>query len=234
VTEGLWARAWARLSPRGPDPARPPDRVALTALLTVALVLIAQRYFGEQPYYRALRPDGSEWGALVWWSGAKILGFAVVPLLVAGLLRVPARELGLGLGESARHWKIYAALYLLVLPLVIALARTPAFVETYPFYRGPRQLEWELVYGATFVALELFFRGFILFALHRAIGAYALFVMMVPYVMIHFGKPLPEALGAVAAGLVLGAMALTTRSIWGGVAVHLAVAWTMDLLALAK
>jgi membrane protease YdiL (CAAX protease family) len=50
--------------------------------------------------------------------------------------------------------------------------------------------------------------------------------------MVHFGKPLPEVLGAVVAGLVLGAMALRTRSIWGGVAVHLGVAWTMDLLAL--
>jgi membrane protease YdiL (CAAX protease family) len=230
----LIAQLWGRLSSGGPEPSRPPDRAAVVALLTVPLVLLAQRYFGEQPYYRGLHPDGSEWGALVWWSSAKILGFAVVPLLVALWLRVPFAELGLGLGDTARHFKIYLALYLMVLPLVVLVSSTPAFVETYPFYRGPRQLEWELLYGATFVSLELFFRGFILFALRRAIGAYALFVMMVPYVMIHFGKPLPEALGAVAAGLVLGAMALITRSIWGGVAVHLAVAWTMDFLALYK
>src|SRR5262249_40413394 len=107
-----------------------------------------------------------------------------------------------------------------------------AFRATYPFYRGPHQLQWELWYGATFVSLEFFFRGFALFTLDRVMGRLAVFVMVVPYTMIHFGKPLPEVLGAVAAGLVLGHLALGTRWVWGGVAVHLGVAWTMDLLAL--
>ena len=34
---------------------------------------------------------------------------------------------------------------------------------------------------APLLALEFFFRGFLLFALKRAVGAYAIFVMIVPY-----------------------------------------------------
>jgi membrane protease YdiL (CAAX protease family) len=56
--------------------------------------------------------------------------------------------------------------------------------------------------------------------------------MIVPYCMIHYGKPLPETLGAIVAGLVLGTLALRTRSIWGGVLIHIGVALTMDMLAL--
>jgi membrane protease YdiL (CAAX protease family) len=81
--------------------------------------------------------------------------------------------------------------------------------------------------------LEFFFRGFLLFALARYLGPLAIFVMIVPYAMIHFGKPLAECLGSILAGIALGTVALRTASIYGGVAVHCAVAWSMDLFALA-
>ena len=51
-----------------------------------------------------------------------------------------------------------------------------------------------------------------------------MFVAVVPYCMIHFQKPLPEALGAIVAGVVLGALSLRTGSVLGGAAVHVAVA----------
>jgi membrane protease YdiL (CAAX protease family) len=50
--------------------------------------------------------------------------------------------------------------------------------------------------------------------------------------MIHYGKPLPETLGAIGAGVILGTLAMRTRSIWGGVLIHIGVAITMDMLAL--
>ena len=56
--------------------------------------------------------------------------------------------------------------------------------------------------------------------------------MMVPYCMIHFGKPMPETLAAIAAGIILGFMSLKTRSVWMGAALHVSVALSMDLCAL--
>lgn len=63
-------------------------------------------------------------------------------------------------------------------------------------------------------------------------GSTAIFVMVVPYTMIHFTKPFPETLGAIVAGIVLGTLALRTRSIFGGVAIHTAAGWSMDFFAL--
>jgi membrane protease YdiL (CAAX protease family) len=51
--------------------------------------------------------------------------------------------------------------------------------------------------------------------------------------MIHYGKPMPETFGAILAGLLLGTLAMRTRSIWGGVLIHIGVATTMDVMALA-
>jgi membrane protease YdiL (CAAX protease family) len=58
--------------------------------------------------------------------------------------------------------------------------------------------------------------------------------MVVPYCMIHFGKPFLEALAAIAAGIVLGTLALKTRSIWCGVLIHVSVAISMDVAALVQ
>ena len=68
----------------------------------------------------------------------------------------------------------------------------------------------------------------------RTKGANAVFVMCVPYLMIHFAKPWPEATGAILFGLFLGILALRSRSIWGGAAVHMSVALSMDMLALMQ
>jgi membrane protease YdiL (CAAX protease family) len=177
-------------------------------------------------------------GYLYWWAGVRIAGYVVVPMIaLACWPGQRIRDYHLSGRGFFRHLVIYVALFLLVLPLVIIASRTHQFRETYPFYRNANHsygdlFAWEAVYAAQFMALEFFFRGFLLQGLRRAIGGNAVFVMLVPYCMIHFGKPLPETLGAIGAGLILGTLAMRTKSIWGGVLIHLGVAMTMDLLAL--
>lgn len=221
------------------DELRRLDRRAIGAIFLVAVVLALEEYYGDQPFFRTLFPDlDSEGWGLVWWAGAKLLGFFVLPIFVIALWRDRPSEYGLRLGSTRAHWRAYVVCYLVVLPLVIGASFTSEFQATYPFLReapsASALLGWELLYGSTLVALEFFFRGWALFSVERAIGAYAPFVLAVPYAMIHFGKPIAEVLGAIVAGVVLGWLARVTRSIWGGVAVHLAVAWTMDLLAILQ
>ena len=83
-----------------------------------------------------------------------------------------------------------------------------------------------------FVAVEFFFRGFMLFRLERYAGYHAVALMVIPYALIHLHKPFPEAVGAIVAGIVLGFLALRTRSIWPGVIVHCGVALSMDVFAM--
>jgi membrane protease YdiL (CAAX protease family) len=71
-------------------------------------------------------------------------------------------------------------------------------------------------------------------ALRPAMGVNSIFVMCVPYTMIHFQKLPLEATGAIFFGLFLGILALRSRSIWGGVLVHAGVAVSMDVAALLR
>jgi len=58
--------------------------------------------------------------------------------------------------------------------------------------------------------------------------------MNIPYVMIHFGKPAAETIGSIIAGIALGTLSLRTRSIFGGVIVHITIAYGMDIMALIQ
>jgi membrane protease YdiL (CAAX protease family) len=186
-------------------------------------------------------------GEYVYWVGFRVVFFFVLPaLFIVWLPGERLREYGLSFKGFFKHLPIYGILFLIVLPAVIAVSFTDSFASHYPFYKPwqnllhPRGLFWhdfliwEVLYMLQFFSLEFFFRGFMLHALKRSLGAYAVFVMAVPYCMIHFGKPMPETLGAVAAGVVLGTLALRTGSIWAGVMIHVSVAWTMDWLALIQ
>jgi len=175
-----------------------------------------------------------------WWVACILVGYVALPALVMSLLpgkRV--RDCHLGWRGFAQHYWIYAGLYGAVLPLIWLVAQTPSFYTFYPMYPQAGRswsdlLMWEGMYAGQFIALEFFFRGFLVGGLSKHIGALAVPVSVMPYMMIHFSKPLPEAAASVVAGLVLGWLAWKTKSIWGGVCVHCAVAATMDLLALAQ
>ncbi len=227
---------------RDPADAGRSDLQVLVILVTVAASLTLQEYLGGHDSYEQLFPaDGSRYWELrsfAWWSGWRVFGYVVIPMIVLACLSGQRiRDYHVSLRGLFHHLWIYAALFALVLPAVIFASTTAAFRETYPFYRIANRSYtdltlWELLYAAQFLSLEFFFRGFLLHGLRRALGANAIFVMLVPYCMIHYGKPLPETLGAIGAGLILGTLAMRTRSIWGGVLIHVGVATTMDVLAL--
>jgi membrane protease YdiL (CAAX protease family) len=214
----------------------------LIVLITVAAALTVQEYLGgHDTYERLFRRDGTRYWELrgyAWWSGWRLVGYVIVPMLVLACLpgkRI--RDYHLSPRGFFKHLWVYVALFAAVLPFVLVASTTTAFRHTYPFYRLANRsvldlVMWEALYALQFLSLEFFFRGFILHGLRRALGANAIFVMLVPYCMIHYGKPLPETLGAIGAGVILGTLAMRTRSIWGGVLIHVGVATTMDVLAL--
>ena len=55
-----------------------------------------------------------------------------------------------------------------------------------------------------FIGVEVFFRGFLVLGLAPRMGVMAVYVSVIPYVMIHFAKPMLETLGAIVAAIALG------------------------------
>jgi len=240
------------------------DWKVMTVLVVTAISLTLQEYLGASNHadrvprwlqflgLHELSSTSLQWlqhpanGPLVrlgYWSLACLTCYFVLPALaVRFVFRQRLRDFGIALTrDSLRHWWLYAIM-LVGMAVVVSLASlSPEFQAAYPLYRESRYLPlwpyyacWVAIYGLQFFAIEFFFRGFIVHGLKQRFGVYGIFVMMVPYCMIHFQKPMLESFAAIIAGIALGFLSLTTRSIWLGTLLHVSVGVGMDLAALYR
>ena len=229
------------------------DRGTLVVLMASAVLLLVFFYWGRPIFYFTSGLSGyvadlaygplEEFpgvGAYLWWGMTSMIFRVGIPLiLIVWVLKKSPREFGFRLEGIAAHLPIYGLMYLVMLPVLIWVSSFDSFLNYYPFYSravegGAGFWLYELGYGLQFVGVEAFFRGFMTFGLLPRFGALSVVVMTVPYTMIHFAKPMPEAFAAIIAGLVLGTMAVRSRSFVPGIFLHVAVAITMDLLVLAR
>ncbi len=223
------------------------------AMALGAAVLTFLRYYGTTDGFldwaHGQAETDAEWAAILnsdeaalyakmWWAGWRMIGYVVVPALFIRLvMKESVVSYGLSLKGTREHAWIYGLGFSIVVIAVFAVSFEQSFQNKYPMYEHAGRswkdlLIWELMYAAQFFALEFFFRGYWLKVCERVMGGHAVTCMVVPYCMIHFGKPWPETIGAIFAGLLLGTLVLRYRSIWAGVVVHVSVAVSMDVLSL--
>ncbi len=177
---------------------------------------------------------------IIWASKCFVFYFVVPSLVMKWILGDHWQDYGFKLKGSLKSWQLYLAMFLFMLPVIYICSQTPNFREHYPFYRiqpweslYPNLFIWEFFYFLQFLGLEFFFRGFMVHGLKKRFGIHSILFMLIPYCMIHFGKPFPECIGSIFAGLILGYLSFRNNSVMLGVAIHYAVALSMDLLALS-
>jgi len=147
-----------------------------------------------------------------------------------------------GLSDRNFKWKPYLLLLSFALPLIVFAASQDDFLDTYPKVKTIEfvaqhtnsplySILFELAYGLDFFTIELFFRGFLVLCFIQFVGKDAILPMAVFYCTIHFGKPLGECITSYFGGILLGIITYHTRSIYGGLVVHLGIAWMMELVS---
>jgi membrane protease YdiL (CAAX protease family) len=220
-------------------PAAPRDRVELdllglrvpalaTAFLLVAVVLLMlDRNYDVLPRFgpidpRSLRNQGIE----------RAIAFGLMPLGVLLALREDPRRYGLGRGDVRRAVALGGLATAVTIPVIVLVAGVPAIRDWY----GPSTTTVPgvaLTNALDLVPTEFLLRGFVLFALLRAVGPFGVVVALVPFVMIHIGKPDVEALSTLAGGLVFGWLNWRTGSIWASGFYHVAIQTTVIVAAAA-
>ena len=233
------------------------DKKVLFILFVVILSLVFIQYFGDFQFFISFLVDIKLDGLansisslqdyfpndrlfyLTYWVVTLVAFYLIIPLFIIKLFfKDKLSNYGLSPKDFFKNYKIYVAFFLFMVPLIFLFSKTQVFQHKYPFYSPfgenlwPNFIIWQCLYFIQFFSLEFFFRGFMLHGIKKRFGFYSIFIMMIPYCMIHFQKPMPETIGAIFAGIILGALSLKSRSIWLGVAIHYSVAITMDLAAL--
>lgn len=137
-----------------------------------------------------------------------------------------------------KNVKPYLTMLLIMIPLIALASTQNDFLQMYPKAKfvDPLNLPskrwyyiiYELCYGFDFISIEFFFRGFLILSLAKICGTHCVIPVACFYCTIHFGKPMGEAISSFWGGLLLGIISYNTKSIWGGLIVHLGIAWLME------
>ena len=177
-------------------------------------------------------------------NATRLLALAL-PLLLLRHTLDRGRDDLYGLTRTGFEAKPYAWMLALMAVPIAPAAFLPSLHQPYPVYRPcwPAQapgvsvcLTWpfhEFTYALRFVSVEFFFRGFLVLGLARYLGRDAIVPQVILYAIWHFGKPMPEAVGSVFGGWILAVLALETRSIFGGILIHMGIALLMNVAAVA-
>ena len=154
-----------------------------------------------------------------------------------------------GLRFSKVDFRFYGLLLLLMIPVLYGASFIPDIIDYYPTYKRAggglfahyfdikewvSVLLYESVYLSDFLSTELVFRGLLVIGLSRGLGKNVVLPMVATYAVLHFGKPMSEAISSVLGGYVLGIIALYSRNIWGGVFIHGGVAFFMESFAFLR
>jgi len=146
-----------------------------------------------------------------------------------------------GAGLKKTNWKPYLLMMFLMVPVIAVAATQPDFLSVYPkmkvlstTFGADEQVWWkkllfEISYGCDFISIEFFFRGLLVLAFLKWVNHDSILPMACFYCTIHFGKPLGECISSYFGGILLGIIVYNTRSVWGGLLVHLGIAWLMEL-----
>lgn len=241
-----WADRWLGPVPPFPMPqGLDPDRRASVILWTSAILVVVLIFKGglDTPgdFYAGWAQVGENTLAgRMYWVAWGVFCYLVAPMAIILLvMRESPVRYGFRIYFSPRTLAVYALLLLIMMAPLLWASRQPSFINRYPLVTDlngdwGRIWTWEAIRSFRFLCLEFFFRGYLLFGIEKRFGYHAIAVATLPYGLIHFGKPFPEAMGAIVAGCVLGFLALRTRSIAGGTILHSTVAASMDLLALFR
>ncbi len=200
----LWRRFWAPEAP----PAFPREATWVT-LVTTGLMLLDG--------YDALGLAREE-------PESFVLYFVILLLALFLLARRPPRDYGLTLGRwraglalTALTWVVGAGL------ILYSVRHDPTMPAYYRPLWSPAYPGWVLL---DMVGWEFLFRGALLFAYARAFGpGPALMLQMVPFALLHIGKPALETYSTLLGGLWFGIMAWRSRSVVYPILGHWFIGW---------
>ena len=188
--------------------------------MSVALITFISMQYAQPPFFRQMfnTSDNKFYATLYWDAADGFLMFIVPMILILLVLKEKPSEFGFRIGDY-KFGLISAAVFLAVmLPVIWIISGSKEFANAYP--QGGTMIRenisvllyYELFVGFYMLAWEFFWRGYMLFGLKKKFGYYSIFIQMIPFFILHRGKPEIETFASIFAGLILGIQAWRARS----------------------
>jgi len=219
------------------------DRKVIVIFLSVAVLQTISWYFTSRNFFRINifphyqnNSDVYLYEYLYWFTTDFITLFILAILIIKFVIKEDLKDYGLQAGDYKAGLIISAIFLGVMLVIIWFVSATPDFATKYPHLQSTKN-SWRDFYiyesGMLLymIGWEFIWRGFMLFGLKKKFGYYSVLIQMIPFVILHNGKPIAETFGAIAGGIALGMLAFRTNSIYYCVFSHMGVMFSIDVIS---
>jgi membrane protease YdiL (CAAX protease family) len=212
--------------------------LSVAVLQTISWYYASRSFFRRNFYYTIF--EGDHLVGLyeyLYWFLSEAVPFLLLPILIIKFVfKDKISDYGLTPGDFKVGMKITAIFFMVMLPIVWVISTQDQFSMKYPHLTAAKS-SWYifLIYECGMLiymfAWEFIWRGFMMFGLKEKFGYYAVLIQMIPFLILHNGKPELETFGAILGGIALGILAYRTRSVLYCVLLHFGVMFSIDLIS---
>jgi uncharacterized protein len=159
-------------------------------------------------------PIGNEWLST-------FIYYSVFPVLVILLiLRKNPLDFGLRLG-SPRIWGFWVGVICLIAAIILFISSFMPSLQNYYKMGDFKILVYFLTSCVSLAASEFIYRGFLLFGLKEKFQEGSILLQMIPFALLHLGKPELETVSTLFTGILFGYVAYRGKSYWPAFFIHL-------------
>ncbi|HMU43491.1 MAG TPA: CPBP family intramembrane metalloprotease [Ignavibacteriaceae bacterium] len=222
------------------------SRKVVIIFLSIAFLQTISWYYTSRSFFRSNLVElfkSNENISLIeyfYWFISDFFTLLIIPVLIVKLiLKEKLNNFGFQIGDYKAGLKYTSLFILFMIPIIWVVSGSQSFASTYPHLQSARS-NWSvfilfetgmLIY---MMAWEFIWRGYMLFGLKEKFGYYAIIIQMIPFLILHNGKPVLETFGAIFGGIALGILAWRTASFYYCVIIHTAVMFTIDFISILR
>lgn len=222
------------------------DKKIIWILVTIPVIQTLSSYFTSRKFFRE---NLSEWiknssdtylfEFLYWFTGDTLLALLPSFIIIHFVFKEKISEFGFKIGD----WKFglkFSLIFILFMSVILwFVTSSQEFIIKYPLltsvkYSATTFLVYEIGMLFYLIGWEFTWRGFMLFGLEKKFGFYSIFFQMIPFTILHFGKPFLETIGSIPGAIAFGILALRTRSFYYCVIVHFSIMFVIDTISILR
>lgn len=222
------------------------DRNTAIVFFVIAILQTISYYFGSRYFFRLNVKDYldlkiyEELYEYAYWMLSEFLIYFIIPIIIIKLIhKGKLKEYGISFGDYKLGFAATGIFAFIMTAVLWIVSSYPSIYNYYPMYKNSI-LSWERFF--IFESLMLFYmigweymwRGYALFGLKKSLGNYAVFVQMLPFVILHNGKPFLETFSSIFGGIIIGYFALRVGSFIYCAILHFYVIFTIDFICVLR
>lgn len=192
-------------------------KVVYIFISVAVITFLSMEFASPNFYYDHIGKDRFD-SRIYWFLMDGFLMFALPALSIKLIFKEPLSKYGWQWGDYKFGLFTVGLFLLVMLPVLWIASASETFAKTYP--QGGSKVSINFTYYFIYemailiymLGWEFFWRGFMLFGLKEKFGYYSIFIQMIPFFILHKGKPELEVFASIFAGLVLGVQALRANS----------------------